>query len=237
MSGLAEQVVALGVIALAQLPQPQDLQASQASGDPDSIHVLVNRQNPLEPVDYSPDDLAEVGVRTSEPEPVYLREEAAEAAEKLFEEASDDGVSLAATSGYRSFESQARLYSARYAEHGVEPTDEFAARPGYSEHQTGLAVDVISIDNPECILGECFHETPEFDWLEDGADDFGFVIRYPEGMEDITGFAYEPWHLRYVGTETAAEVAERDLTLEEYWREPAAPEYDDPEPDPEHLRR
>lgn len=230
MTGLAEKVLALGVAALAQLPQPHEVQASQASADPDSIHVLVNRQNPLQPVDYSPDDLVEVEVRTSAEEPVLLRMEVAESAEELFETAAEEGVTLAATSGYRSFDAQSELYSARYAEHGLEPTDEFAARPGYSEHQTGLALDVISIDNPECILGECFHETPEYEWLETSAQDFGFVIRYPEGAEDITGFTFEPWHLRYVGTETAAEVTEYELTLEEYWRQPAAPEYDSAEP-------
>lgn len=226
MSGLTEQVVAVGLAALAQLPHPQDIQASQASWEPDSIHVLVNRQNPLEPEDYSPEDLTEVQVRSAAEQPVYLREEPASAVEDLFRDARDDGISLAVTSGYRSFESQARLYSARHDQHGTEATDEFAARPGYSEHQTGLAVDVISIDNPECILGECFHETPEFEWLEDHAHNFGFLIRYPEGLEHITGFAFEPWHLRYVGTETAEEVADQDIALEKYWRQPPAPDYD-----------
>lgn len=232
---ITEQLLTLSVAALAHLSQPEDLQASQASWDPDSIHVLVNRQNPLEPVDHSPDDLVEVEVRSSAEQPVTLREEPAQAVEELFDDALDDGVSLAATSGYRSFDFQARLYSARHEQQGTESTDEFAARPGYSEHQTGLAVDVISIDNPECIMGECFHETPEFEWLEDTAQDYGFVIRYPEGAEHITGFAYEPWHLRYVGPETAEEVVELDITLEEYWRQPAASDYDDAQPDPDHM--
>ncbi|TLP95767.1 D-alanyl-D-alanine carboxypeptidase family protein [Nesterenkonia salmonea] len=235
MSGIAGQVLAVGAVVLSPFPSPETFQASQVSWDPDSVHVLVNRQNPLEPVDYSPEDLVEVGVRTSVEHPVYMRAEPAEAVEELFDDALEDGVSLAVTSGYRPFDSQTRIYSARHAHHGTEGTDEFAARPGYSEHQTGLAVDVISIDNPDCIMGDCFHETPEFEWLEDSAHDYGFIIRYPEGMEHVTGFAYEPWHLRYVGEGTAEEVVELGLTLEEYWRQPAAPDYDDPEPDPEHL--
>ncbi|NDK32830.1 M15 family metallopeptidase [Nesterenkonia haasae] len=235
MSGLVQQVLAVGAVVLAQLPSPETLQASQVSWDPDSVHVLVNRQNPLEPVDYSPEDLVELEVRTSVDDPVYMREEPADSVEELFDDALDEGITLAVTSGYRSFDAQARIYSARHAQHGTEGTDEFAARPGYSEHQTGLAVDVISIDNPECIIGECFNETPEFEWLEESAHNYGFIIRYPEGKEHITGFAYEPWHLRYVGAETAEEIVALNLTLEEYWRQPAAPDYDDADPDPDQL--
>ena len=104
------------------------------------------------------------------------------------------------------------------------------SRPGYSEHQTGLAADVISIENPDCMLGECFADTPEGQWVAENAHRFGFIIRYLEDMERITGYPYEPWHLRYVGVETATEVFELGLTLEEYWEQPAAPDYDDAEP-------
>ncbi|WP_150462304.1 M15 family metallopeptidase [Nesterenkonia ebinurensis] len=215
---------------------PEPTRASDPSWDPASIHVLVNRQNPLDPVDYTPDDLVELEVRTTVGGPLYLREESAQALDEMFSEAADQGVVLAVTSAYRSFDGQARVYSDRHQHLGTEATDEFAARPGYSEHQTGLAVDVISIENPECIHGDCFDRTPEFAWVQENSAGYGFVIRYPEGAEHITGFGYEPWHLRYVGPETAAEVAKEDLTLEEYWDQPAAPDYDEPEPDLDLLR-
>lgn len=205
------------------------------SWDPDSIHVLVNAQNPLEPRDYEPTDLVEPDVRTSEDATLLLRAEPSDALEEMMAAIQSEDMELAATSGYRSYESQQAVYAENYAEDGVESTDETTARPGYSEHQTGLAVDVISIDNPDCIEGDCFAETPEGEWLAQNAHRFGFIIRYPEGAEEVTGYQYESWHVRYVGQETAEEVFELDTTLEEYWDQPSAAEYDEPEPDPEIL--
>ena len=205
------------------------------SWDPESTHVLVNAQNPLEPRDYAPADLVEPDVRTSEEAELRLRAEPSAALEEMMAAIQSEDMELAATSGYRSYESQQAVYAENYAEDGVESTDETTARPGYSEHQTGLAVDVISIDNPDCIEGDCFADTPEGEWVAQNAHRFGFIIRYPDGAEDVTGYHYEPWHVRYVGVETAAEVFELDTTLEEYWDQPAAEEYDEPEPDPEIL--
>lgn len=215
--------------------EPEPSPASEVSWDPDSIHVLVNRQNPLQPPDYSPEDLVDPDVRTSVEQPLHLRAEAGEALEELFAAAYEESISLALTSAYRSFDLQVQVYSNRYFDQGTEATDEFAARPGYSEHQTGLAADVISIDNPECITGECFHQTVEGQWVADNAHEHGFVVRYPEDMEDITGYGYEPWHLRYVGEQTAEEVFAQQVTLEEYWGQPPAPDYQETEPNPDHL--
>ncbi|GAB3191369.1 hypothetical protein GCM10027061_18890 [Nesterenkonia suensis] len=209
-----------------QTLDPEDLypRVSDASFDPDSIHVLVNRLNPLDPLDYSPDDLVTPPVRSVR-EGMLLREEPAEALAELFDASDAEDLQLTLTSAYRSFEYQRTLYDARAAEMGVEGADEYTARPGHSEHQTGLAADVIAHDNPTCGLGSCFGDTEEGIWLAENARRFGFIIRYQEGAEDITGYAYEPWHLRYVGEETAEAVYAEDLTLEEFWEEPAAPEY------------
>lgn len=210
--------------------------ASEASWDPDSIHVLVNRQNPLDPVDYEPDDLVYPEVPFYGPEAaMQVRQEAAEALEELFAAGDAEGMHLGLVSAYRSFDYQRQIYAQRHAEVGTEATDLYMSRPGYSEHQTGLAADVISIANPDCMLGECFADTPEGQWVAENAHQHGFVIRYLEGMEDITGYPYEPWHLRYVGEETAAEVYEEGDTLEEYWYQEPAPDYDEAEPNPEHL--
>lgn len=214
-------------------PEPTPERASDPSWDPNSIHVLVNRQNPLEPLDYEPHDLVEPEVRITTETPQLLREEPAEALEELFAGIRAEGMELAMTSAYRSYDQQWAIYEDRVTEYGTESTDEAMARPGHSEHQTGLAADVISIDNPECIHGDCFAETPEGQWVAENAPEFGFVIRYPEGAEEITGYQYEPWHLRYVGVETAQEVVEEDMTLEEYWDQPAAAEYSEDQAEPD----
>lgn len=217
-------------------PTPTPTRASDASWDPDSIHVLANRQNQLDPPDYTPNDLVYPDVPQYGPEEaMMLRQEAADALEELFAAGQDENMHLGLVSGFRSFEYQVQIYGARHAEVGTEETDLYMSRPGYSEHQTGLAADVISIANEDCILGECFADTPEGQWVAERAHEHGFVIRYLEDMEHITGYPYEPWHLRYVGKETAEEVYTEGLTLEEYWEQGPAPEYDRPEPDPEHL--
>lgn len=217
--------------------EPEEVRASDPSRDPDSIHVLVNRMNPLDPMDYEPDDLMEPDVPQYGPEDaMQLRAEAGEALEDLIAAGDEDGMHLGLVSGYRSYSYQVQIYAERHAQAGTEETDLYMSRPGYSEHQTGLAADVISIDNPDCMLGECFADTPEGEWVAEHAHEHGFVIRYLDGMEDVTGYPYEPWHLRYVGAETAAEVYEEGLTLEEYWDEEPAPEYEDAEPDPDVLQ-
>ncbi|GAA1181213.1 hypothetical protein GCM10009674_19030 [Nesterenkonia xinjiangensis] len=207
-----------------QSPEEYYPRVSDASFDPDSIHVLVNRLNPLEPLDYQPDDLVTPEVRSVR-DGMLLREEPSEALVELFEASDAEGLLLTLTSAYRSHGYQQTLYDARAAEMGVEGADEYTARPGHSEHQTGLAADVIAYDNASCGLGACFGDTAEGIWLAENAHRFGFIIRYQEGSEDITGYAYEPWHLRYVGVETAEAVHEEAVTLEEFWDEPPAPEY------------
>lgn len=220
-------------------PEPTPERASDPHTDPDSIHVLVNRQNPLEPGDYAPEDLVTAPVPHYGPtDAMTLREEPAEALAKLFAEAAQEGLELGLVSAYRSYAYQVQIYGNRHAEVGTAETDLYMARPGYSEHQTGLAADVTAINNAECgYLGSCFGETPEGQWVAENAHHFGFVVRYLEGMEDITGYPYEPWHLRYVGEDTAAEVFDQGLTLEQYWGEPPAADYDRDEPSPEQLGR
>ncbi|RJN31727.1 M15 family metallopeptidase [Nesterenkonia natronophila] len=198
---------------------------SQASADPDSVHILVNKQNPLDPLDYEPDDLREVDAPREFSE-APLRDEAAEAYEELHAAAAGDNIDLWVTTAYRDFDFQQSLYEQRFYEDGAAAADRVSARPGFSEHQTGLAVDVADLEDRECYLRACFGESEQGQWLSEHSAEFGFVIRYPEGAEEITGFQYEPWHLRYVGQETARDVFQRGLTLEEYWDEPPAPGYD-----------
>ncbi len=203
---------------------------SEASADPNSIHVLVNKRNPLDPLDYAPSDLVTPEVALHGPqEAMQLRAEPAEALEELFAAADQEGHSLSMISGYRSYDYQVQVYDQHVAANGHEAADRISARPGHSEHQTGLAVDIDTPNAAETTLNQAFGDTPEGQWVAENSHEFGFIIRYPQGAEEITGFSYEPWHLRYVGRETARDVVERDLTLEQYWDQPPAPDYLDSE--------
>lgn len=146
----------------------------------------------------------------------YMVQEAAQALEELFWEAQNAGIELVAVSGYRSFARQTELYNESLRTQGLEHTQEYLAQPGHSEHQTGLAMDV-SCASMFMNLTEEFANTTEYKWLAENAESFGFIIRYPKGKEHITGYAYEPWHIRYVGKDLAAKLKDMDITLDEYF--------------------
>ncbi len=154
--------------------------------------LIANKTYPL-PSDYNP------GADSA----------AMSAFEEMREAAAQDGLNIYISSGYRSYEYQSGLYERYARNYGKEEADRFSARPGHSEHQTGLAFDLNSIN-------DSFTETEECEWVALHAHEYGFIVRYPEGKEDITGYKYEPWHLRYLGKETASAVYESGLTLEEY---------------------
>ncbi|ROR93893.1 LAS superfamily LD-carboxypeptidase LdcB [Salana multivorans] len=120
-----------------------------------------------------------------------------------------DGISLWIASGYRSYADQTVIYDRYAARVGAEAADTFSARPGHSEHQSGLAIDVNDVSSD-------FAGTAAAQWVAQHGHEFGFVVRYPEGKESVTGYSYEPWHLRYVGVEVAGDLVDQGLTLEEY---------------------
>ncbi len=135
--------------------------------------------------------------------------QASEALKVMFAEAEKDGISLWVKSGYRSYIDQKIIYNGYVARDGKEQADRYSARPGHSEHQTGLAFDINSTSNS-------FADTPEAKWLAENCYKYGFIIRYPKDKEHITGYIYEPWHVRYLGTEKAKEVFDSGLCLEEF---------------------
>ena len=191
---------------------------NRAVDDPAATAVVVNKQRPLQPADYVPGDLVPAGTG-------LLRAEAAASLAGLTEAAAADGVTVTTVSGYRSYENQAVLYAGYTGQYGQETADTISARPGHSEHQTGLALD---IGNPGglCSLQACFEDTPAGAWAAENAHRFGFIIRYPDGASATTGYAYEPWHLRYVGTDLAEGMRDAGVaTLEEYLGLPAAAGY------------
>lgn len=179
--------------------------------------MLVNKLVML-PDGYEPSDLVEPKVPftfTEKAEKRLMRKEAAQALEQLFAGAEKDGIFLAGVSGYRSYETQKGLFNYYVQTQGEAIARRYSAEPGHSEHQTGLAMDV-SASTGKCAADDCFAETPEARWLAEHAPGYGFIIRYPKGKEAITGYAYEPWHLRYLGKPFAQKVAASGLTLEEY---------------------
>jgi len=174
--------------------------------------VLVNKSTSLDK-NYVPSDLVWVdlrGVRETQ-----LRQEAAEALENLFKEADSKAITLYCCSGYRSYETQQELYQENVKTYGQKQADLVSAKPGQSEHQTGLAMDVTA-ESVNLDLDESFGETTEGQFVKNNAYKYGFIIRYQEDKTAITGYAYEPWHLRYVGTDAAKTIFEKDITLAEY---------------------
>jgi D-alanyl-D-alanine carboxypeptidase len=192
--------------------------------DPASIWVVVNKLRPLNPKDYAAADLVDVPVAYANP--VRLRAEAADAVVAMFAAFTDEtGLEMQSQSAYRSYATQESVYAGWVSSLGQAAADLTSARPGYSEHQTGLAID-ISAKPAECTLDQCFANTKQGTWLKANAWRFGFIIRYPDGKTGVTGYEYEPWHLRYVGVALATEMNSTGIqTLEEFFGLPAAPSY------------
>ncbi|WP_339205447.1 M15 family metallopeptidase [Paenibacillus sp. FSL K6-3182] len=185
---------------------------------PEDIAVLVNKQHKL-PEEYNPTDLVYPDVRFIFAEKIekrLMRQDAATALEKLFAAAEEDNIQLAGVSAYRSHKTQTTLFDRYVKRDGLEKARTYSALPGTSEHETGLAIDVSGSDG-KCAAADCFADTKEAQWLEKYAHEYGFIIRYLEGKEKITGYQYEPWHLRYVGVDVATEMAKSGEVLEEYF--------------------
>ena len=149
--------------------------------------------------------------------PGGLTKECEEAFYRLRQGAAADNVNIYLSSGFRSYDYQSSLYSGYVSYYGTAVADTFSARPGHSEHQTGLAIDCN-------IVNDSFIGTPEAIWLAEHCHEYGFIIRYPQGKQGVTGYKYEPWHIRYVG-DMAEQIYESGLTLEEYYDLPS--QYDE----------
>lgn len=181
--------------------------------NPQDLLVLVNKTHYLKS-DYAPSDLMVPKVPFCIGE-MKMRKEAAEMLEKMFAAAKEEGITLVARSGYRAYGTQEAVFERNIKRSGLQKALTYSARPGQSEHQTGLAMDITakSVNNR---LVENFETTKEFEWLSLHAHEFGFILRYPKGREEDTGYQYEPWHYRYVGPSIAAHIHEKNLILEDY---------------------
>ncbi len=228
--------VVLLVLALLahQSPQPMLRPASPGKNQPTAAFdkkqfsltdaaspwVIVNKQHPLSPANYSPADLVVPSVPlkdTRAASNMHVSQAMATGLQELFAAADNSGLHLLLSSGYRSYAYQVQVYGSIVAAQGQGSADEQSARPGYSEHQTGLAADVAPLSR-KCDLRQCFGQTPEGLWLADNAYKYGFIIRYPLDKQAITGYEYEPWHLRYVGVNlSTAMQRQHSSTLEEFF--------------------
>ena len=184
--------------------------------DPTDVLILVNKQNkaPTVPVTLVKPDVTPT--KPSVAENIYMRPEAARALEALFAGAAEDGITLYATSGFRSYATQKAIFDRKAAERGEQAANCSVAKPGYSEHQTGLAMDIEGETTLGTGLTAAFGESPEGIWVAEHCHEYGFIIRYPEDKTSITGYIYEPWHIRYVGVEAATEITQLGVTFEEY---------------------
>ncbi|HEY5231677.1 MAG TPA: M15 family metallopeptidase [Galbitalea sp.] len=198
-------------------PTPTFDKTQFSTTDPSSDWVVVDKQHPLNPLNYAP-PLAPLNLPGYKGE---MRPEAAAALQEMFADYhTQSGSQLTVVSPYRSYPSQVSVYNGWVSRLGQAQADRQSARPGYSEHQTGLAVDIDTADS------EAFGATPAGVWLAQNSWKYGFVVRYQLGQEAITGYEYEPWHFRYVGIPLATELQKEGFpSLETFFGYPPAPNY------------
>ncbi|HMQ95986.1 MAG TPA: D-alanyl-D-alanine carboxypeptidase family protein [Candidatus Saccharibacteria bacterium] len=205
-----------------KLELPGAIPIEKMTGDytaDDHIWRLVNKSHPLTNSNYRPAELtlfAEHSRTDKSNDERSIRSDIAPYAEQLFADAKKEGFDLIIGSGFRSRDLQ-NLYYTNYSNtYGQEAADTFSTKPGYSEHQTGLVMD-LSTRDMKCYLEECFGDTPAGKWLATHAHVYGFILRYPKDKNGITDFIYEPWHFRFVGKNLATALYESGLTLDEAW--------------------
>ncbi|WP_083701679.1 D-alanyl-D-alanine carboxypeptidase family protein [Tersicoccus sp. Bi-70] len=202
------------VVAALQLVGIGGAVAATPISDPTNVQVLVNKQRPLNPLRYVPPDLV------WGPGGHQMRSVTSSALGRLYAGAAAAGSPLATVSAYRSYDQQAALFASYVNQYGLAYAETISAHPGHSEHQTGLAVDVGNAD------GSCFGNTPGGRWVAANAWRYGFIVRYPNGYTAITGYTWEPWHLRYVGPALAADMRNRGIaTMEQYFSTPPRPAF------------
>lgn len=214
---LLEKVISIVAVSAALLNGSMD--AALPDKNMDGTAFLVNRQHAISK-NFVPVTRKVNGPGMSQ----TMRADAAAALEEMFAAAKEDGINLAIVSGYRSYSKQSAIYGRKKAENGQEAADRVSARPGTSEHQLGLAMDLAKKGSTQ--LNTAFGKTKEGQWVTANAHRFGFIVRYLEGYEDVTGYMYEPWHVRYVGKEHAEALFESALPMEWYMSDHKLQVYD-----------
>lgn len=210
-------------------PQPPAFdRAALSIDDPTSPWFVVNKQRPIpDGANYTPPDLVDLPAGMPNPNGYQMRADATAALDAMFQAGlAETGVQMVAQSGYRDYSVQVRAYDYYVNALGADGADLTSARPGYSEHQTGMAMDILDTVSGCSTDGRCFADTAAGQWLAANAYRFGWVLRYPDGKTDVTGYEFEPWHYRWVGVPLATEMHTTGIaTLEEFFGLPAAPTY------------
>lgn len=194
--------------------------------DPASLWVVVNKGRAL-PSTYVPEGLASPNIPIR---PNAISDERLVGGqmkmplESLAAAANQAGYQLMLASGYRSYATQQAVYGNFVTQMGMSEADKSSARPGHSEHQTGLAAD-LEPTSRKCEIQQCFGDTPEGQWLAANSYKYGFIIRYAQGNEPLTGYEYEPWHVRYLGASLAQQIHQSGETLEQFFALPAYTSY------------
>ncbi|MBI2592460.1 M15 family metallopeptidase [Candidatus Saccharibacteria bacterium] len=193
--------------------------------DPGSLWVVVNKGRIL-PIDFAPSQvLPNVSLHyDASANDSHLQPDAAQALETMTSVAKKDGILLKLFSGYRSYSQQRSVYSNFVASQGQAYADVTSARPGHSEHQTGLAADVAATSG-ECDIEICFGDMAEGKWVAANSYKYGFILRYPKDKQNLTGYEYEPWHLRFVGIDLASQLYKTGETLEQFFNLPTYADY------------
>lgn len=188
---------------------------ARSTTDPGSPWVVVNKKHPVDPLDFQPDLTLVRGYQVAVAAAPALTRLLA-ASDRAERARGGAGFGFKIASAYRSYGYQQSVHDGLVATTGQTHADRYSARPGHSEHQTGLAVDLVTPATPACDFAVCFGQTPAGRWLRTHAGHFGFVIRYTAADRRVTGYAPEPWHLRYVGRALAREMGRRHVAaLEE----------------------
>jgi len=176
------------------------------------ILMLVNKYHYLDEK-YVPSDLTSIPMKYCDTSVQSARKIVKEQFIKMADDASKDDITLEVNSGYRSYSLQNATYNNFLSRDSQEKVDTYSARPGFSEHQTGLALDILS---PGYSFDD-FQDSEAYEWLSKNAYKYGFILRYPENKQNITGYKYEPWHYRYVGVDVAKEFKDAGITYDEYY--------------------
>ncbi len=206
--------------------QTAPAQVNPSINDPSSVWVVVDKGRIL-PSDYIPAGLATPSVPlrlTASSSEMKLRPDSGAALKSMFDGAAKDNLRLMLASGYRSYDDQKALYKYFSDSQGQAAADKSSARPGYSEHQAGLAADIEPVSR-ECEVQLCFGDLAEGKWLLANSYKYGFIVRYQKDKQSLTGYEYEPWHARYVGTNLAKKLFDSNKTMEQYFNLAAFRDY------------
>lgn len=225
-------IILLLVLTASNKPKPEAVKppsfnkSKYSLNQASSLWVVVNKGRILSSA-YVPSNLVTPSIPlnpTTLKEGLQIRSDAALALEQMDTAAHKDGISFMLASGYRSYDDQTGLYKYYLSVSSQAETDSLSARPGHSEHQTGLAADLEGTDQV-CEVEECYANTPSGKWLDANSWRYGFIIRYPNGKQSVTGYAYEPWHVRFLGKDLAAQIHKSGLTLEQFFSLPNYSDY------------